>query len=65
MRVELIFFLAATVCWLGYWLVIREVILQSIEKELRQMRSALDWAVIDGAQGAQTAAAKEMETMIE
>jgi hypothetical protein len=44
----IIFFLATTILWLCYWVLVRPVILDAVQIELAELRSAVDWAIIEG-----------------
>ena len=58
----IIFFLATTVSWLCYWVLVRPVILDAVQIELAELRSAVDWAIIDGLPEAQSKPAQQLAT---
>jgi hypothetical protein len=60
MQIILIAFLAGTVLWLTYWVLVRPIILDSVQNEYRRMRSELDWSIINGLPNSQSLPAKEL-----
>jgi hypothetical protein len=60
MQTVLIAFLASTVLWLTYWVLVRPIILDSVQDEYRRMRSALDWSIINGLPNSQSLQAQEL-----
>lgn len=66
MTASLLFlFATGTLFWLIYWSLVRPLILDSAVDELRRMRSALDWAIIEGQPGSTTEAAQELSKHLE
>jgi type II secretory pathway component PulM len=65
MTIFVFIFGITTVVWLCYWAIVRPFILDSAQDELRRMRSALDWAIIEDALGARTEAAQMLSKDLE
>jgi hypothetical protein len=51
-------FSGATLVWLVYWLVVRPVLMASVENDLRKLKAELDWAIIEGYPGSSSQAAE-------
>jgi hypothetical protein len=60
MQIIVIAFLTFTVMWLIYWVLVRPIILDSVQNEYRRMRSELDWSIIHGLPSSQSLPAKEL-----
>jgi hypothetical protein len=60
MQIALIAFLTGTVLWLTYWVLVRPIILDSVQREYRSMRSELDWNIINGLPSSQSLPAQEL-----
>jgi hypothetical protein len=52
----IVIFLAVTLVWLAYLVVVRPVVLDSIEQELAEMRARVDWSIIEGVPSSQSKA---------
>ena len=56
----IILFMAATLLWLCYWVLVRPVILDGVQVEQAELRSAVDWAIIEGLPDAQSKPAQQL-----
>lgn len=63
--VLLVVFLAGTIAWLFYYTIIRPFLLDSVQDELERMKVEVDWAIIDGMDGAQGPAAQKLRSRLE
>ena len=60
MAFVVIIFLFLTIAWLCYWVMVRPIILDSVEDETSRMRSSLEWAMIEGQPHADSEAAQKL-----
>jgi len=65
MNTLILLFLAITVLWLCYWVVVRPIVLDSVDDQLRQLHSELDWAVIEDRSGARSEAAQHLVRVLQ
>ena len=61
----IIFFLVATILWLCYWVLMRPVILDAVQIDHAELRSAVDWAIIDGLPESQSKPAQQLAIDLE
>jgi hypothetical protein len=64
MQIIIITFLTLTVLWLTYWVIVRPIILDSVQDEYRRMRTELDWFIIDGLPSSQSLPAQELSNRL-
>jgi hypothetical protein len=64
MQIAVITFLTFTVLWLTYWVIVRPIILDSVQREYRSMRSELDWSIINGLPSSQSLPAQELSASL-
>lgn len=61
----IILFLATTILWLCYWVLTRPVILDAVQIEQAELRSAVDWAIIEGLPESQSKPAQQLAADLE
>jgi len=56
----ILIFLVVTVLWLCFWVLVRPVILDSVESDFSKLRSEIDWAIIEGLPSAQSQSSQKL-----
>lgn len=60
-----ILFLFCGVVWATYWTLVRPALLQKVTSDFEQLRSEIDWAIIDGLPQSHSQAAVQLASSLE